>query len=79
MTQNLIKYKFFRIKIRVLYVCWYLKCLLNYRILVEVIEESGINVRKNVIDLIFNINIKHDKKRTNCNKSKMSFLKLILF
>ena len=55
MTQNLIKYKFFRIKIRVLYVCWYLKCLLNYRILVEVIEESGINVRKNVIDLIFNI------------------------
>ncbi len=49
MTQNLIKYKFFRIKIRVLCVRWYLKYPLSYRMLVEMMQERGINTTHTTI------------------------------
>lgn len=44
MTQNLFKWKHFQTEIIILCVHWYLKCPLSYRMLVEMMQERGINV-----------------------------------
>ena len=49
MTQNLFKWKHFQREIIILCVRWYLKYPLSYRMLVEIMQERGINVTHTTI------------------------------
>ncbi len=49
MTQNLFKWKHFQTEIIILCVGWYLKYPLSYRMLVEIMQERGINITHTII------------------------------
>jgi transposase, IS6 family len=49
LSQNLFKWKHFEKEITLLYVRWYLKYPLSYRMLVEMVEERGLNIAHTTI------------------------------